>query len=572
MIKQIIKCFKNLGFFKKAFSTIKIKLIIAFAVIILLISGVSIFTYFTLQSSIAQMDMMIDTVITANDIISATSEIINHIGKYAIENTEDNKEKILELLSKIDNDIIMLKEYTDGSESTKAVLSIESLNQVLNSHTKSIFEAAKTTDILSARENADKIRVFIEDSTKDFMFAELSYQQVAKAELQRKVNSAGIAVMIIIAAIGILSILFTIVYSNKIGGNLTKLLKSAQSIADGNLNIETISVNSNDEVSKLADSFSSMTETLRSIIGNISKTSEEVTQSADTLKIGTEQGTKAMEQIAESITQVSQGAAEQSESFKRIEEVLNQLSERSDKILGNSQIVLDASTNASEAAAVGNDKMVHLLKQIGVIEENIVNTQSATVALKEHSRSIGIVLETIEHIASQTNLLALNAAIEAARAGEHGRGFAVVAEEIRKLAVGSAKAVEEIRAILEIIQTKSENVSDSMDAGVSEVKEGNQKTFEAQEAFKGILSTTVEVDNQIKEIVKEIGYMADEIKKVEEMSKIISVIADKSLMGSSEVAAAVEEQTSSQEEISSLAFMLSTLAEDQKKLVEKFKL
>ncbi len=63
------------------------------------------------------------------------------------------------------------------------------------------------------------------------------------------------------------------------------------------------------------------------------------------------------------------------------------------------------------------------------------------------------ILNSIEGISKQTNLLALNAAIEAARAGESGRGFAVVADEVRTLSMRTSEMSQQIRSVMNEIQT-----------------------------------------------------------------------------------------------------------------------
>jgi methyl-accepting chemotaxis protein len=69
----------------------------------------------------------------------------------------------------------------------------------------------------------------------------------------------------------------------------------------------------------------------------------------------------------------------------------------------------------------------------------------------EHIRSLSSevlaltpMIKIITAIAQKTHLLALNAEIEAARAGTAGLSFAVVALEVRKLAVQTSKAAEDI--------------------------------------------------------------------------------------------------------------------------------
>jgi methyl-accepting chemotaxis protein len=85
------------------------------------------------------------------------------------------------------------------------------------------------------------------------------------------------------------------------------------------------------------------------------------------------------------------------------------------------------------------------------VSEAASTTQTVS-RLGESSAEIGTVVGLITSIAEQTNLLALNATIEAARAGEAGKGFAVVASEVKDLAQETARATEEVAKKITTIQ------------------------------------------------------------------------------------------------------------------------
>ena len=104
------------------------------------------------------------------------------------------------------------------------------------------------------------------------------------------------------------------------------------------------------------------------------------------------------------------------------------------------------------------------------------------------------ILRFVSDVAANSNLLGLNAAIEAARAGEHGRGFAVVAEEIRKMAVNSAEAVNDIKDILNNIRKEVEILKNKVEENSSMAERQATATQEIAKAMESLAASAIEIE------------------------------------------------------------------------------
>ena len=169
--------------------------------------------------------------------------------------------------------------------------------------------------------------------------------------------------------------------------------------------------------------------------------SKPIKSAIDSMGEGSAQVTSASGQVAESSQSLAQGNSEQAAS---LEEISASMEELSSTILDNTEKAQSAEKLSQEATQFGNEGLQAMERMSSSIND-----------IKSSSDETAKIIKTIDEIAFQTNLLALNAAVEAARAGDAGRGFAVVAEEVRNLALRSAKAAKSTSDLIEESQDKS---------------------------------------------------------------------------------------------------------------------
>lgn len=385
-------------------------------------------------------------------------------------------------------------------------------------------------------------------------------------DITNKIKKDSITESYILAIIGIIAIVFFILFAVLVAVKLSKRIiysivtplheieAVAGELADGNLHSQ-IDYHAEDEIGSLAHSLRKSIRILGSYVDDISRAMKEfsagnfdvqptVEWKGDFVGIldsfmefeksmaGTIKGiqrvadqvTNGAGQVASSATDLAEGATEQAGVTEELAAMITNVSERVEQ-------------NAEEAKNIS--------KEVDNVGVEIVNSNAkmqemvaSMTEINASSTEISKIIATINEIASQTNLLALNASIEAARAGEAGKGFAVVADQVSVLAEQSSEAAKESTVLIE--------------SSVQAVEKGMVIAEETAKQLEDVVVSSKTILKEVDSIAHTMGEQNESMRQISEGVEQINDVVQTNSAASEECAAASQQMSSEAETLDSL--------------------
>ncbi|MBI6948467.1 methyl-accepting chemotaxis protein [Pseudomonas koreensis] len=379
------------------------------------------------------------------------------------------------------------------------------------------------------------------DLPKQVLLADSVKLQAVLDDAQKSGLVSALLVAVVAGLIGLLLIWLTASGVTRPINSVAEMLKNIAS-GEGDLT-QRLNYSKKDELGELVNWFNRFLDKLQPTIAQIKQSITEARGTAD--------------QSSEIARQTSEGMQVQFREIDQVATASNEMSATAHDVANSASNAASAAKGADQSARDGMSIIERSTRDINQLADEVSKAVTEVEALAVNSEQIGSVLEVIRSIAEQTNLLALNAAIEAARAGESGRGFAVVADEVRNLAKRTQDSVEEIRIVIERIQTGTRGVVATMHSSQTQAHNNAGQIRQAVDAL-GKISDAVTV---ISDMNLQIASAAEQQSAVaEEVNRNVSAIRT--------VTETLTEQATESAAISS---QLNALASQQMKLMDQFR-
>ncbi|MBP7635447.1 methyl-accepting chemotaxis protein [Candidatus Ozemobacteraceae bacterium] len=331
-----------------------------------------------------------------------------------------------------------------------------------------------------------------------------------------------------------------------------------------------IAVLGRDEMSEVSDRFNKFIGYIQRLLLQIQDIINRLFGMSNQISDATSQVNESVQKILGNTQRITKATRESALTLEKTAAAIQEISANAQLVAKRSNRAYEESVQNRTKANQGMESVREASATIKGIERAVGDSSRVLEELKSQSRRIGKIVLTITAISRQTNLLALNAAIEAARAGEQGKGFVVVAENVKKLAEQSAKAAEEIGALIGEIQHKTNKAVDEMTQGKEKVQEGVGIINRAGGLLVEIGMASESVNVQVQDISKSSAEQSRNIEAVSSAIENLSLTTKTTTSEIDQVLDSIKLQKDNIFEMARITKHLAMVSEELKRMLTNF--
>ena len=383
---------------------------------------------------------------------------------------------------------------------------------------KDSYEVKKSKIIYNDNDTEKEIGelvLYITDKTVQEKLSDLMVQSIVQT-------------IIIIILLSIITYFILNLFLNK---PLKEITETASRIANGEADLQA-SVDGPKEIATMARAFNTMTSELSKkaeVFKKMNETLAEVIAKAKEITVNLNSSSKEIEAAAQEQTS---GAAEHASGITEVSATLEELTITAKQITKNVGELVVSSEEVVKLLNESEQQLIDTGKQLEDVGQISAKNTSEIGELGKRSVIINEMVEIIKTIANKTDMLSINASIEAAKSKESGAGFSVIATEIRELSketIESAKNVEkaavEIQNLLKSIVVSSETESKKVVESGKTVNATCNNVEKIVTKINNNYSFTQKIDVSIKQ--QEVGsrQAADTMKQMAEIARQSAEIA-----------------------------------------------